>query len=160
MTIGSASSDLVLAVFAAVEQRDNAALARACQPGVEFRCLPSLPYGGTARGLAGRERGWAAYWDRLQPTAALRRLDSRVVAAAGQEVVVLWRQRGLIPAGDGLDSRVFGLYRVRAGELARGRCSTSTLPRCLFSSPKRAGRPLPSRRAGRSLLGVPDERPA
>jgi ketosteroid isomerase-like protein len=121
VTMGSAPSDLVLAVFAAVEQRDDAALARACQPGVEFCWPPSLSYGGTARGLAGRGGGWAACWDSLQPTAAQRRLDPRVVAAAGSDVVVLWRQRGLTPAGDSLDSPVPGLCRVRAGKLARGR---------------------------------------
>ncbi len=112
--------ETVLAVFAAVEQRDDAALARACQPDVEFCWPPSLPYGGTARAQTQRGGGWAAYWDRLQPTAALRRLNPRVVAAAGQEVVVLWRQRGLTPAGESLDSQVLGLYHVREGKLARG----------------------------------------
>jgi ketosteroid isomerase-like protein len=112
--------DVVLAVFAAVEQRDDGALARVCQSDVEFCWPPSLPYGGTARGLARQGGGWAAYWDRLQPTSALRRLDPRVVAAAGQEVVVLWRQRGLTPAGELLDTEVLGLYRLRAGKLARG----------------------------------------
>jgi len=33
---------------------------------------------------------------------------------------VLWRQRGLTPAGESLDSQVLGLYRVREGRLARG----------------------------------------
>ncbi len=120
MTTSTPSVEAVLAVFAAVEQRDNDALARVCQPDVEFCWPPSLPYGGTAQGLAGRGGGWAAYWDWLQPTAALRQLDPRVVAAAGQEVVVLWRQRGLTPAGESLDSQVLGLYRVRDGRLARG----------------------------------------
>ena len=121
---GMASRDhcveIVLAVFAAVEQRDDRALAQVCQPDVELCWPPSLPYGGTARGLARQGGGWAAYWDRLQPTAALRRLDPRVVAAAGQEVVVLWRQRGLTSAGELLDTEVLGLYRLRAGKLARG----------------------------------------
>lgn len=119
MTGSDQCVETVLAVFAAVEQRDAAALARACQPDVEFCWPPSLPYGGTAPGLARPGEGWAAYWDRLQPTAALRRLDPRVVAA-GQEVVVLWRQRGLTPAGELLDTEVLGLYRLRAGKLARG----------------------------------------
>jgi len=113
MTGSDQCVDTVLAVFAAVEQRDDAALARACQPDVEFCWPPSLPYGGTAPGLARPGEGWAAYWDRLQPTAALRRLDPRVVAAAGQKVVVLWRQRDLTPAGE-------LLYCLRAGKLARG----------------------------------------
>jgi len=118
--MGSASTDVVLAVFAAVEQRDEAALARACQPDVEFCWPPSLPYGGSVRGRAGRGEGWGAYWHWLQPTAAQRRLDPRVIAAAGQEVVVLWRQRGLTPAGDSLDTEVLGLYEIREGKLARG----------------------------------------
>jgi ketosteroid isomerase-like protein len=120
MPITGASADTVTAVFTAVEQRDDEALARACQPDVEFCWPPSLPYGGGARGLARRGEGWAAYWDRLQPTADLRRLHPRVIAAAAQEVVVLWRQRGVAPSGDTHDSEVLGLYRVSDGKLARG----------------------------------------
>jgi ketosteroid isomerase-like protein len=119
MTTSTPSAEAVLAVFAAVEQRDEEAFARACQPDVEFCWPPSLPYGGTARGLAGRGGGWAAYWDWLQPTAAQRRLDPRVAAAAGPQVAVLWRQRGLTPAGESLDTEVLGLYEVREGKLAR-----------------------------------------
>ena len=119
LTTGTPNVDTVMAVFTAVEQRDDSALARACQPDVEFCWPPPLPYGGSVRGLARRGEGWAAYWERLQPTADLRRLQPRVIAAAGQEVVVLWRQRGLTPAGDSLDSEVLGLYRVREGKLAR-----------------------------------------
>ena len=120
MTTGTPSADAVMAVFTAVERRDDQALARACQPDVEFCWPPSLPYGGSARGLVRRGEGWAAYWDRLQPTAEQRRLHPRVIAAAGQEVVVLWRQRGLTPTGDSLDSEVLGLYRLSDGKLARG----------------------------------------
>jgi ketosteroid isomerase-like protein len=120
VTTGTPSVDTVMAVFTAVEQRDDDALARVCQPDVEFCWPPPLPYGGSVRGLARRGEGWAAYWDGLQPTADLRRLQPRVIAAAGQEVVVLWQQRGLTPAGESLDSEVLGLYRVREGKLARG----------------------------------------
>ncbi len=119
VTTGTPSVDTVMAVFTAVEQRDDDALARVCQPDVEFCWPPPLPYGGSVRGLARRGEGWAAYWDGLQPTADLRRLQPRVIAAAGQEVVVLWQQRGLTPAGESLDSEVLGLYRVREGKLAR-----------------------------------------
>ena len=120
VTTGTPSAETVMAVFTAVEQRDDDALARVCQPDVESCWPPPLPYGGSVRGPGRRGEGWAAYWDRLQPTADLRRLQPRVIAAAGQEVVVLWRQRGLTPAGDSLDSEVLGLYRVREGKLARG----------------------------------------
>jgi ketosteroid isomerase-like protein len=119
----SASSvkKVVLAVLAAVEQRDDAAFARACQPDAEFHWPPSLPYGRAAGGLdSDGGAGWAAAWDPLQPTDAQRRLDPRVVAATRHEAVVLWRQRGLTPAGDSIDSEVLGLYHVRDGKLARG----------------------------------------
>jgi ketosteroid isomerase-like protein len=119
-TTDTPNIDTVMAVFTAVEQRDDGALARACQSDVEFCWPPSLPYGGSVRGLARPGEGWAAHWDRLQPTADLRRLRARVIAAADHEVVVLWRQRGLAPSGDSLDSEVLGLYRVNQGKLARG----------------------------------------
>ena len=89
------------------------------QPDVEFHWPPSLPYGGTARGLRVEGRTWGETWDPLQPTEAERRLDPRVVAASDEEVVVLWRQRGLSPAGDRFDGEVLGLYRLSKGKLAR-----------------------------------------
>jgi len=46
-------------------------------------------------------------------------MDPRIVAAGGEEVVVLWRQRGVSPAGERFDGPVLGLYRVRGGKLAR-----------------------------------------
>ena len=46
-------------------------------------------------------------------------MDPRVVAASDDEVVVLWRQRGISPAGDRFDGPVLGLYQVREGKLAR-----------------------------------------
>ena len=73
MTTSMPRVEAALAVFAAVEQRDDDAFARACQPDVEFCWPPSLPYGGTVRGLAGRGEGWAAYWDWLQPQSRTRK---------------------------------------------------------------------------------------
>jgi ketosteroid isomerase-like protein len=46
-------------------------------------------------------------------------MDPRVVAANEDEVVVLWRQRGLSPAGERFDGEVLGLYQIREGKLAR-----------------------------------------
>lgn len=46
-------------------------------------------------------------------------MDPRVVAAGEDEVVVLWRQRGVGPAGERFDGEVLGLYRFRDGKLAR-----------------------------------------
>jgi ketosteroid isomerase-like protein len=34
-------------------------------------------------------------------------------------VVVVWRQRGISPSGDRLDSPVLALYEIRDGKLAR-----------------------------------------
>jgi hypothetical protein len=46
-------------------------------------------------------------------------MDPRVVAANDEEVVVLWRQRGVSPIGERLDQPVLGLYQVRDGKFAR-----------------------------------------
>jgi ketosteroid isomerase-like protein len=115
------SVDVVLAAFDAVEDRDDARFAELCHRDAEFHWPPSLPYGGTVRGVRpGRpRRGWGTAWDPLQPTESERRLDPRVIAATNDEVVVLWQQRGLAPSGERFDGEVLGLYRVRCGKLAR-----------------------------------------
>ncbi len=46
-------------------------------------------------------------------------MDPRVVSADEDEVVVVWRQRGLSPAGERFDGEVLGLYQVREGRLVR-----------------------------------------
>ena len=46
-------------------------------------------------------------------------MDPRVVAANENEVVVLWRQRGVSPLGDRFDGEVLGLYQIREAKLAR-----------------------------------------
>ena len=46
-------------------------------------------------------------------------MDPQVVAAQGDDVVVLWHQRGRSAAGDSIDEEVLGLYRFSAGKLAR-----------------------------------------
>jgi ketosteroid isomerase-like protein len=119
----TASTDLVLEAFEAVEQRDERRLAELYHPEVEFHWPPSLPYGGSYSSVAGQRnpsrRTWDQIWDPLQPTRQERRMDPRVVAATGQEVVVLWHQRGLKPAGERLDMETLGLYGVRDGKFAR-----------------------------------------
>ncbi len=115
--------EVMLEVFGAVERRDALRFAELVYPDFEIRWPPSLPYGGSYRDLdveARQDRPtWAGTWDPLQPTAAERRMDPRIVAAGGEEVVVLWRQRGVSPAGERFDGPVLGLYRVRGGKLAR-----------------------------------------
>jgi uncharacterized protein len=118
------SAQLMLAIFAAIERRDAQRFTELVHPDFEIQWPPSLPYGGTYPDLDAEARqgrpDWAETWRPLQPTAAERRMDPRVVAANDQgEVVVLWRQRGCSPAGGRFDGPVLGLYQVREGRLAR-----------------------------------------
>lgn len=107
------NAELMLEVFHAIERRDAQRVFGLCHADVEFLWPPSLPYAGGARGA------WAETWVPLQPTQAEQRMDPRIVAATDREVVVLWQQRGLSPAGERLDTPVLGLYQVRDGKLAR-----------------------------------------
>jgi ketosteroid isomerase-like protein/uncharacterized membrane protein YphA (DoxX/SURF4 family) len=115
---------VILDVFSAIEHRDPQRpdlqrLLDLFHPDVEFHWPPSLPYGGTLRGLKSGGPTWADTWDALQPTEAERRMDARVVAASEQEVVVLWRQRGVSRTGERFDGQVLGLYEIRDRKLAR-----------------------------------------
>ena len=100
--------EVVLEAFKAVERHDRQRLLELYHPEVEFHWPPSLP-------------PWSEAWGPLQPTEAERRMDPRVVAANEEtgEVVVLWRQRGVSPAGDRFDGEVLGLYQVHDGKFAR-----------------------------------------
>jgi uncharacterized protein len=119
--------DVVRRTFRAVEERDVEALFALYHPDVEFHDAPSLPYGGSFRTKADiRARlehapgeTWLGTWGPLQPTAAERRMDPRVVASNDAEVVVLYRQRAVSPHGERLDAPVLGLYEVRDGLFAR-----------------------------------------
>jgi len=111
--------EIMLKIFSAIEQRDAQRALELFHPDVEFHWPPSLPYGGTSRGLKLSRPTWVETWDPLQPTEAERRMDPRVVAAGEEEVVVLWRQRGVSPAGDRIDTPVLGLYQLREGKLVR-----------------------------------------
>jgi ketosteroid isomerase-like protein len=113
---------VVLQAFRLVEERDREALKALYHPEIEFHWPPSLPCGGSARGrevFESKPPTWGESWDPLQPTAMERKMDPRVVAASDEEVVVLWRQRGIDPAGNRFDGPVLGLYGVREGKLAR-----------------------------------------
>jgi ketosteroid isomerase-like protein len=107
------NTEVMLGIFSAIEVRDFQRLLDLCQPDVEFLWPPSLPYAGGERGA------WAQTWVPLQPTETERRMDPRVVAVSGDEVVVLWQQRGVSPAGDRFDGPVLALYRLRDRKLAR-----------------------------------------
>src|SRR5262245_14307901 len=105
-------------IFGALERRDERRFLALVHPDVEMHWPPSLPYGGTSRGL--QQETWSDTWNPLQPTEAERRMEPRVVAASEEEVVVLWHQRGVTPAGNRFDGEVLGRYHVRSGNLTRG----------------------------------------
>jgi ketosteroid isomerase-like protein len=118
---------VVLAAFGCVERRDPGLL-RLYHPDVEFHWPVSLPYGGTRRVFDSDGRPllppagvptFDSTWDPLQPTAAERRMDPRVVATSEDDVVVLYQQRGVGPGGERFETPVLGIYRVRQGKLAR-----------------------------------------
>ena len=114
-----ANATVMLDIFSAIERRDARRLADLCHPDVEFSWPAALPYGGTTRGLGFEPPSWIHTWAPLQPTDAERSMEPRVVASNGDEVVVLWRQRGLSTRGERFDGPVFALYTVRDGRLAR-----------------------------------------
>jgi len=111
--------EVIREIFAAIERRDAERFAELLQPDCELHWPPSLPYGGSTRGRDPEGQTWGRTWQPLQPGEAERRMDPRIVAASGDEVVVLWRQRGMSPSGERLDSQVLGLYQLRGGRLAR-----------------------------------------
>jgi uncharacterized protein len=113
------NSKLVLEVFRAIEERDSQRFNELVKSDFEIHWPKSLPYGGTKRGQNPDGQTWSETWIPLQPTKAERKMDPRIVSANENEVVVLWRQRGLTPNGERFDDEVLGLYQVREGKLAR-----------------------------------------
>jgi len=109
--------DVLLGIFAVIERRDAQRVFELCEADVEFSWPPPLPYAGDSR--LREQRAILDIWIPLQPTEAERRMDPRLVAATDQEVVILWRQKGVSRRGDRCDSPVLGLYQVYGGRLAR-----------------------------------------
>lgn len=109
----------ILKIFRALEKRDNTQMSELFHPEFEILWPVSLPYGGRFRGLVPRPNSWNATWDPLQPTDVERKMDARVIAADGEDVVVLWRQRGVGSNGTRFDGEVLGMYNFREGKLAR-----------------------------------------
>jgi ketosteroid isomerase-like protein len=147
----SSNVDVVLRTIRAVERRDARALLALYHPEVEMHHAPSLPYGGTRSGLNdirqdiehNSERTWLGTWGPLQPTQEQRSIDPRVVAATDREVVVLYRQRGLDPAGERFDAPVIGPYEVHDGKFARAQMfhfDTPAVVNYLTKAQQRLGR--------------------
>ena len=112
---------VVLELLAAVEARDVRRLARMYHPGVEFHWPPALPYGGVHRGadVATMSELFAQIWAPLQPRDEDRRMDPRIVASEGGEVVVHYTWKARAANGDTFATETLALYRVRDGKLAR-----------------------------------------
>jgi ketosteroid isomerase-like protein len=114
-----ANATVMLDIFNAIERRDAQRLAELCHPDVELSWPGALPYGGTTRGVATEPPSWMHTWAPLQPTDAERSMEPRLVASSGDEVVVLWRQRGRSASGERFDGPVLALYTVHDRRLAR-----------------------------------------
>jgi ketosteroid isomerase-like protein len=114
----------VLNIFRAIEQREPGSaslgpLPELMHPEVELCWPPSLPYGGAYRGIDGG-LAWRAVWDPLQPAPEDREMNPRVLGANERnEVIVLYRQRGVNTSGARFETDVIGLYEVRGGKLVR-----------------------------------------
>jgi len=118
MTSHQKNVEVMLEIFQAIERRDQKRMFELVHTDAEFLWPPSLPYAG-ARNPKPGSPGWGSTWIPLQPGEADRSLEPRVVAASDEEVVIHWRQKGISPAGDRIDTPVLGLYRLRDGKLAR-----------------------------------------
>jgi uncharacterized protein len=142
------NEEVALGVFRAIEERDAEALFDLYHENVELHDAPSLPYG--YEGVSGKdamreqlestpEKSWLGTWGPLQPTEAERRMDPRVVATRGTEVVIEYTTRAVSPDGERFESPVLGLYEVRDGRFARAQmfhCDTAAILAFL----ERAGR--------------------
>jgi uncharacterized protein len=123
----SENAAVALEAIAAVEERDIDRLFSLYHDDVEFYDAPSLPYGGRRRGKdlmrreleVAPESTWIGTWGPLQPTERERRMNPRVIAESGPEVVVLYRQRAVEPSGGRLDAPCLGLYEIRDGKFSR-----------------------------------------
>jgi uncharacterized protein len=141
----SESVAIVLEAFTAVEQRDEQRLFELYHPEVEFHWPPSLPFGGSPRGVRDRAGpSWSEVWAPLQLTETERRMDPRVVAATENEVVVQWHQRAISPSGERFDGEVLGVYAVRDGKFARAQMfcfDAIAVHRFLAAAEAETGRP-------------------
>jgi uncharacterized protein len=118
MTAVEKNIGVMLEIFRAIERRDQQRMLDLVHPDAEFLWPPSLPYA-AARNPKPGGPGWSATWIPLQPGESDRHLEPRVVAASEEEVVIHWRQKGVSPGGDRIDTPVLGLYRLRDRKLAR-----------------------------------------
>jgi ketosteroid isomerase-like protein len=109
----------MLELFAAIENRDFEQVLQIYDSEVEFYWPPGLPYGGSGRTGNPGAVTWQSVWLPLQPEPSDRRMDPRVIGSKGDEVAILYHQRGRDSKGNVIDDEVIGLYKVRHGKLRR-----------------------------------------
>jgi ketosteroid isomerase-like protein len=115
----AADAGLVRQLFAAVEERDGAAVLDAYATGVVIREAPSLPYGGVYHGHDGALRHALAYtatWDHLQSAEDRKLLPQ--IRGHDDRVVVTWHQKATARDGRHLDVPVVDLIGLRDGKVA------------------------------------------
>jgi ketosteroid isomerase-like protein len=115
----AADAGLVRQLFAAVEERDGAAVLDAYATDVVIREAPSLPYGGVYHGHDGAMRHALAYtatWDHLQSAGDRKLLPQ--IRGYDDRVVVTWRQKATASDGRHLDVPVVDLIGLREGKVA------------------------------------------
>jgi ketosteroid isomerase-like protein len=125
----SPDAEVVLAVIRAIEERDAGTMLRLFHDEVELHEAASLPYGGATCGKARLgellerepERTWLGTWGPLQPTAAERRMDARVIGEDAGLITVTYTLRAVSPSGGRFEAPVVALYRVRDGRFAWAR---------------------------------------
>lgn len=89
-------------------------------PEVVIHEAPSLPYGGDYQGadaVTRHSQGYRSAWD---GAGGPYPMEPRFMAA-GDEVVVLWRQRGRAADGRMFDMPAISVYRLREGRVAESR---------------------------------------
>jgi uncharacterized protein len=117
--------ETVKRLFRAVEQRDVEPMYEIYDREVEVNEAPSLPYGGKFRGHEGMvEHGlrYVAAWDHLQADED-RDLEAEFVAA-GDRVLVRWRQKAHASRGCSLNVPVLSEYLLRDGKVIESRMHT------------------------------------
>lgn len=122
--------DTARSVFAVVGSRGNGANSQAqwkvyeamYAPDVTIHEAPDLPYGGDYKGrdaVARHAQAYRAAWDTLRPPDE-QSLEPQFFAA-GDQVVVLWRQRGSTRGGECLDMPAVSVYRMEDGRIVDSR---------------------------------------
>ena len=111
------NEEVILDLLSAIEERDEERIHGIISPETEFHWPPSLPYSDSSRGLGGSGAAtWRDCWLPVQPTAAERSMDCRIIASRGDDVVALYHQRGRDRQGNVIDDEVIGMYNVADGD--------------------------------------------